>query len=283
MNLLAFRKVRHTRWIYSDPFHLLIMEGPSGYREDFERCLNEAFIGISKAAFQGEELETEAALDCYNQYFQVMMGATDLVREDVDEAVAYELGRQQELYNTLRTITTVLDGEIMGPGRVFAEPHWDFGLTSGCNLRVGSGYLYAVPLVPAATGSWGALVQAPVAAYPIYIGGGLVLLRPVDQSFESEGSEALENLIGEYKDVTGDVAGCWDARVGGGFLFVDTGDPCDETVLWEWIEEYGVHAVVKVNSSEFSGYIFTGFEDRMPKLHRRIFFEWRNNTLLYAK
>ena len=259
------------------------MEGHSGYRVDFEHCLNEAFIGIAKAAFLGRELEEQAALDCYDRYFQVMMGSTDLVREDAEAAVSYERERQLELYSTLRTIGTVIDCEVMGPGRVFAEPHWDFGLTLGCNLRLGSGYLYAVPLVPAITGSWGALVQAPVAAYPIYIGGGLVLLRPVDQEFESGGSEALEGLIGGYRDVTGDVAGCWDARVGGGFLFVDTGAPCDETVLWEWVEEYGVHAVVKVNSSEFSGYIFTGFEDRLPKLHQRIFFEWHDNWRLYSK
>lgn len=210
------------------------------------------------------------------------MGATDLVSEDIENSVAYELGMQREFYTSLRVLASDLDGEVLGPGRVFAEPHWDFGLTVGCNLRLGSGYLYAVPLVPAATGSWGALVQGPVAAYPTYVGGGLMLLRPVDQSFEGEGIEGLESLIGEYHDVTGDIAGCWDARVGGGFLFVDTGKPCDESVLWEWIEEYGVHAVLKVNSSEFHGFIFTGIEEKLPKLHHRVFFQWHENWKLYS-
>ena len=258
------------------------MNGAAGYREEFVGCLREAFLEVAKAGFSGEEQTVDSAMRCYERHFQVMMGATNLTRVDVEEAFLFEAETQRRFHESLSRIAEKLDAEVQSPGQVYTEPHWDFGLTSGCNIRLGGDYLYAAPLVPAATGYWMILSRNPVAADVVYAGDGVALFLPAFHDIDEHGVESLCSFIGDSRDVSGDFPGSWGARVGGGVLLLDSGEAMSSEVLDGLLSRHGVEAVVKVNSGNFSGFIHTGLEGGLPKLHVRVLFEWSGNWGIFS-
>lgn len=259
-------------------------------REDFEACLREVLDELALRVSRGETgvaaaLELEA-YECQTRFFRSMMGAANILEEDVREALAAAEARQRRLYGDLRSLVDHLSdrgvrAEIIPPDRCLADPYWDTGLITGCNVEVDGAHLYAFPLLPAATTCWGALVQEPVAAEVLNAGESLVILLPCGQDLGERSRAALQEILGIPRDVRDEFPGAHVATLGGGFLLLDTSERYSDVELRELKEGHRVHAVVKVNSGSFTGFIYTGEEDRLPKILRTVFFEWHGNWRRY--
>ena len=259
-------------------------------RDDFEACLREVLDELALRVSRGETGVAAAlelkGFECQARFFRSMMGAANILEEDVREALAAAESRQRGLYGELRALVDQLSdrgvrAEIVPPDRCLADPYWDTGLITGCNVEVEGAHLYASPLLPAATTCWGALVQEPVAADVLHASESSVILLPSGQALEGRSLAALQELLGAPRDVRDEFPGAYAAVLGGGFLLLDTAERYSDVELRELKEGHRVHAVVKVNSGSFTGFIYTGEEDRLPKILRTVFFEWHGNWRRY--
>jgi hypothetical protein len=256
------------------------------YRTDFEKCLNPIFTEIAMRAYNGKPTAkglSEEAKECLERFFQVMQGAVNLTPQDVEEALDWASHIEESFYSSLWQLVERLPQyvDVVSPDKMYADPYWDTGLVHGCNIKAGDCYLYASPRVPAATSCWMALVQEPVAATVLAVDGDCILMLPTGQ-YTSEGfSDEFKETFGERKDISDEFPSAYSARVYPGFLQLDSNIKMDSTVMDSVLERYDVRAVVKVNLSQQSGYIYTGTEEAAPALQRKIYYEWHENWRVY--
>lgn len=237
------------------------------YRSEFVKCL--------RGVLGGGDIH-----GCYDRFFEVMMGAIDFTLEDVEEVVDWA-GHVKEDFNvSLHDFVERFPCDVVSEG-LLADPYWDSGLISGINLRVGDALLYASPLVPMATSCWMALVQEPVAANVIAVDGDLVLMLPVYEYLDEKYIEALQGLYKVPIDISSEFPNAHHAYYRNGHIIIDTIHKIEPDILNEAMKKYNVDAIVKVNLTQQTGYLYTGKEQKLPKLQAKIYYDWHQNWRIY--
>jgi hypothetical protein len=256
------------------------------YRQEFEGCLQKAFTEVASRVYQGDNstlgLEDQTCR-CLERFNQVMMGAVNITKEDINETLRWAKDIQTGFYECLYSLLKHLPDhlEVINPKRFIIDPYWDSALIHGCNIKAGNCILHAVPRVPAATSCWMALVQEPVAAKVLAAKNRCVLMLPSGQYPSEDLSDALKSYRGDPLDVTRDFEKAYYAQVQSGILYLDSGEKMDPTTLNAALDNYGVATIVKVNLSQQTGFIYTGHEEEMPGLQGKIYYEWHENWKIY--
>lgn len=211
------------------------------------------------------------------------MGAVNISKEDINETLGWATDIQTKFYDCLNSLLEHLPDhlEVINPDRVITHPYWDSALIHGCNIKAGNCILHAVPRVPATTSCWMALVQEPVAAKVLTAKNSCVLMLPSGQYPSEDLSDALREYRGEPLDVTRNFEKAYNAHVQSGILYLDSGEKMDPTTLKAALDDYSVAAIVKVNLSQQTGFIYTGHEEEMPGLQEKIYYEWHENWKIY--
>jgi|GEM_PF-3351338 hypothetical protein len=260
-------------------------------REGFETCLREVFLEIARRAFNREEniarAMIEKALKCHREYFQAMKGATNLHPENIKDAVKDEEKRQKRFYDALDRLAEEFKNlgarfEVMPPDKVYKDSGWNTGLVHGCNIKTNGTYLCAFPLVPAVTFCYLAPVQEPVAAQVIFADNDCVILAPHSQDFGDAFTKAAERIFGIPEDKRDDFPKAQRAFIGNSFLSLVLEESLSSIELEELRKKYRVVAIEK-GGTEFTGYIYTGKEDELPALLKKVFFQWHFNLKVFGR
>jgi len=130
-------------------------------RREFKACLKEIFLEVSARALPGESgiapQVTEKALACYDRFFQVMKGGTNIRQKDVREALLAEERRQRDFYRSLRRLADrfakrKVRFEIAEAGHFEGQTLWEMRMTAGCRIQTDNDVYLFVPQHPCAHG-----------------------------------------------------------------------------------------------------------------------------------
>ena len=250
-------------------------EYASACRRDFQTCIRDAFLEISRAAM-AEDRDTaargpERALRCYREYFEAMKGSVSLSEEEMRSALTREAERQEAFYGALGRLSERFREhgvrmDITAPGYYDTETHWNTGMSAGCRLDIpDSGSLYACPLAPASTDAYEAPRPSPVAARVLYVDGACMIFGPHGADPDEAVRGVVDAAFGRPQDLPDLVPGALGARLYGGFLELSSSADLPGSELERLRKAYGVAAVVKKGPRTFEAVIHTGTEDDLPQ------------------
>jgi len=238
------------------------------YRAEFEKCLRRVIPGGDISG-------------CFDRFSDVSMGAVDFTLGDIEDVVDWIYPIMKDFNNSLKDFLVRFPCDVVSRGEILADPYWDSGLISGINLRVGDAVLYASPIVPMATKCWMALVQTPVAANVLAVDGDCVLMLPDGQYLDEEYVEALKKLYKPPVDIGNEFPNVNHAYHRKGHIIIDTIHKMKPETLNAAMKKYNVNAIVKVNLTEQTAILYTGKEQKLPKLQAKIFYDWHQNRSIY--
>lgn len=237
-------------------------------KRELKDCVLQTYLKIAQTAYGGQsELPsniTQGAVNCFEQYFNSMKGATNLSEADVIQLVKDEFERQRRFYDRLIELSGKftwqnIGVEILEPGNIYSDPMWDMGMCVGTSIRIESkAYFYASPVCNAKTNDYMALRQDPVAAQIIYMDNGLMLFAQHDQDPGGSFWQAYRELFDAPQDVKADFPPAWAAVVAGNALLIDAKDALPDAELDRLMGEYGVTGVIMANSSTFTARLYVG-------------------------
>ena len=253
-------------------------EYATAMRDDFRGTLQPVLLDIAKGVHEGHARVAEETMDraisCYQAYFGAMKGATNLTEDGFREAIVAEEERQHRLFLTLRDLLAKLaaegvPSEILAPAYAYSDPGWDLGFTAGCTISLeGSTYLYACPLVPARTGEYMSLKQAPeVAANIAYLNDDCMVFQQHDQAMSEKAAKAWEKTLGERREITAEVPDVRNAYLVPNYILLDSEREYSDAELVELMDRYQVSAVLMGDSSDFSARIHID-DGKIPLLWR---------------
>jgi hypothetical protein len=248
-------------------------------KRELKSCMLQTYIKTAKSAYEGHSgvLQdiTQEAVNCFEQYFNSMKGATNLSEADVIQSVKGEFERHRRFYGRLIELAgkftwREIGVEILEPGNIYSDPMWDMGICVGTSIRIDSkAYLYATPICAAKTYDYMALRQDPVAAQIIYMDDSLIFFAQHDQDLGDTFWQAYRELFDAPQDVKADFPNAWAAVVAGNALLIDAKDALGDTELEKLMVSYAVAGVIMANSSTFVASLYVG-QRQLSKLEYEV-------------
>ncbi|MFC1683495.1 hypothetical protein ACFL0G_04760 [Candidatus Zixiibacteriota bacterium] len=249
-------------------------------RQEFKACLRGIFLEVSQRALAGEnditQQVSEKALACYDRFFQVMKGGTNIHREDLRRALLAEERRQRDFYRSLRWlaerfVTRGVRFQIAEAGHFEDQTLWGEKINAGCRIETDNGVsLFACPLLSLNTSEYMVPRAGPIAAQLIFLNQECMIFMKHGEDPGKTFAAAAGEFFGGFKDVAGEIAGIHLARLYDHHLEISIIEELSTTQLEELRTRYQVPAVYKGDPHDFTALITIGPEEDLPRLLREI-------------
>ncbi len=234
-------------------------DSQSDDRIRFIRAAGEVMKAIAIAYQRNEKVEPDmyvaAAKEAYAEFFNSMKGAVDLQEKDIEYGVLTEIDREGRFYKEISDFSRKFKQEGLmfriesttsgsTPG-MYRDTCWNTGITPQCNIHIGptKNYIAAFPIGPAIA----VVSQEQLPAAIIYASPSVVLLLPHGEDLDAPILAVFKKIFGDVKTFQISLSGVLNARVGSGFLSIDSDQTFSEKELDIMFKEYNVHVVVTVN------------------------------------
>jgi len=218
----------------------------------------------------------EKGLACYDRFFQLMKGGTNIGSEDVKRTVLAEERRQRNFYRSLRWLaerftTRGVRFTIIEAGHFEDQTLWEPRLVAGCRIETDNGVsLFACPLHSLSTSEYMVPRAGPIAAQLLFLNADcMIFMRHGDDPGGTFAAAAGE-FFGGFKVVTDEVTDIHLARLYEYYLEISVIQEMSISQLDELRKRYQVLAVHKGDPHDFTAHIFIGPEDDLPRLLREI-------------
>nr|MDO8112986.1 hypothetical protein [Candidatus Sigynarchaeota archaeon] len=241
-------------------------DSPSDDRVNFVRAAGEVMKAIAIAYQRNEKIEPDvyvaAAKEAFDEFFNSMKGAVDIQEKDVENGVLAEIDREDRFYKEISEfsrkfkqqgllfrIESITSGSTPG---MYRDTCWNTGIAPQCDIRIGPmrNYIVAFPTGPAMAGTLYSLEQDQLPAAVMYASPSVVFLLPYGEDLDAATWTIFKKIFGDVKTFQISVSGVLNARVGSGFLSIDSEQTFSGKELDTMFKEYNVHIVVTVNPRE---------------------------------
>jgi hypothetical protein len=249
-------------------------------RREFKACLKEIFLEISQLALAGESDIAQhvkgKAMACYDRFFQLMKGGTNIRQEDIKRTFGAEKRRQREFYDSLERLAEQFAKhgvrfQIEEAGYFEGQTLWELVMSAGCRIETDNSVsLFACPLMSLSTNEYMVPGSGPAAAQLVFLDPGcMIFMRPGEDPGEAFASAAGE-VFGGFRDLAGEINGIHLARLYTHHLEISVVHALSISQLEELRTKYQVLAIYKGDPHDFTATILIDPKNDLFGLAREI-------------